>query len=95
MECLSLISAAELDKKERDAGIAQQIHAIAKDLYVNPSFKVDQSEHEKVLEECARMQAVVNEGAVDDDLFVPNEEEDGSVLEGTEGAKTSSTVLKT
>lgn len=91
-ECLSLISAAEMDSKEVTAAQAAAAGAAAASpgkalsvddevdqRYLSPSFKFDEAEHEAALSEAARMAAVLA-GGEDDKLFAegPDSEEEQS-----------------
>lgn len=78
-ECLSLISAADMDAKDAATlgapgkGADEEVRR----RYLSPSFKFDEAEHTQVLEEAERMRKVVVEGGEDEKLFA--QEPDASV----------------
>ncbi|PSC73975.1 ERD4-related membrane isoform B [Micractinium conductrix] len=83
-ECLSLISAADIDNREAAAlGAATEFSAgksaasVDEEVdrrYISPSFKFDEPAHEQVLSEAARMQAVLA-GGEDEKLFAEPSQE--------------------
>lgn len=68
MEKLSLMTAADIDDKEAAAAPAEVAKATPDQLYLSPSFQIDDAAHAAVLEDCSRMKAVL-EGGTDDKLF--------------------------
>uniref|UniRef100_A0AAD5H1R9 ERD4-related membrane protein n=1 Tax=Chlorella ohadii TaxID=2649997 RepID=A0AAD5H1R9_9CHLO len=75
-ECLSLISAAEMDAKEAATlgapgkGADEEV----RQRYLSPSFKFDEAQHAQALEEAERMRKVVVEGGEDEKLFAQEPE---------------------
>lgn len=88
-ECLSLISAADIDDKEA-ALKSQVVSASQKSIdeevrrrYLSPSFKFNEGEHEQAMDEVRRMQAVLA-GGEDEALLAAPPSEHGVGANGSE-----------
>ncbi|KAL4853137.1 CSC1-like protein [Chlorella vulgaris] len=89
-ECLSLISAADMDAQDRGSqgdsfALAKGVDAQMRDRYLSPSFKFDDEEHEQAMTEVQRMAAVLA-GGEDEKLFAaPQPTEESEAPHSSEG----------
>lgn len=86
-ETLSMIAAAELDRRNRQLKGSTTLAAADLDAevaaqYVSPSFKVSAEEHAALVDQCARMDAVLG-GGTDEELFAEETPAGGDLEEGS------------
>lgn len=97
-ECLSLISAADMDAKEKAAKgdsrqLGKELDQEVSDRYLSPSFKFSDEQHEQTLDEAARMAAVLA-GGEDEKLFAIYEEDDDVVAGDVEAPKPAASATE-